>query len=468
MIRKLTKVLLSCVLTLSFGIQAKAEGEDDGSALDFSDSTYWNNLCTGSDLSTDDKSNCTAYMQYISNQSSSLSEAIKDIEAQREEIAEKIVEYAAQVQNYQAQADALNTEIADLNSQIAVSEKKIEELETKIEETQAEIDAAEEKVKNRMVAQQTTMRLNKYLDLLMGASSFDEMIRVANGLSDITKYDSNTMEQLAELIEQMNADKAEVEAEKEKLDADKQTIVDKQNELLALKYQAQVIEEEYQKQSAELEALGNKYASDIAAIQETMAEISSKLNEVVATAGWTYPVPGVSINPNAGTWYYSSGGVHLGADFSGSAGSSIVAVGNGVILFSADGCSTGYLGSSCGQNIGGSYGGGNQAYLLTKINGGLYAVKYLHMLQGSVIASGTIVTAGQQIGQVGSSGNSTGPHCHIEVFYLGDASNFTSYAQNWDGDLAFGCGWSSAGLNRLCENGVGAPCRVKPESLFGG
>jgi len=317
--KKWFRLFLSFCLLCVFSVSAKAEGEDTDTStseeLDFSDSTYWSDLCTSSDLTTEQKSQCSAYMQYISNQSSSLSEAIQEIEAQRDEIAEKILEYGAKVQEYQAQADALNVEIADLNSQIAVSEKKIEELETQIEETQAEIEAAEEKVKERMVSQQKTMRLNQYLDLIMGAKSFDEMVRIANGLSDITKYDTNTMEQLAILIEQMNSDKAEVEAEKEKLDADKQSIVDKQNELLALKYQAQVIEEEYQKQSADLEALGNKYASDIASIQATMAEISSKLNEVVATAGWTYPVPGVSINPNAGTWYYASGGVHLGADF---------------------------------------------------------------------------------------------------------------------------------------------------------
>jgi hypothetical protein len=54
---------------------------------------------------------------------------------------------------------------------------------------------------------------------------------------------------------------------------------------------------------------------------------------------------------------------------------------------------------------------------------------------------------------------------HIEVFKLGTMS-LESYASSWSGDLAFGAGWGAAGLNRLCAN-VGAPCRVKPETVFG-
>ena len=436
---------------------------------DYSDTQYWTNLCTsGETLTPQQKNSCMAFMQAQSNVTSDLNKKIKDIEAKRQEIAKDILVYAAQVSSYEQQAASLNGEIADLNSQIAVSEKKIQMMEEKIAENEAEIEAAEEKIKVRMVISQRTMRLNQYLDILMGARTFDDFVRIANGLNDITEYDTRTMEDLAEKIDQLNHDIEEVEAEKENLSKQKEQVVAKQNEYLSLMYQAQVIEQELRNQTAELEALGNRYAAQIDEIRALMEEISEKLNEVSASPGWTYPVPGLHVNEYAGTWHYASGGVHLGADFSGAAGVPVVAVGNGVILHSADGCSSGGLGNGCGANIGGSWGGGNQAYLLTKINGSLYAVKYLHMLQGSVIAKGTIVMAGDRIGLVGSTGNSSGPHCHIEVFYLGDAGNFTKYAQSWDGDLAFGCGWGSAGLNRLCENGAGAPCRVKPESVFGG
>lgn len=440
--------------------------EETSNEPEFHDENYWTNLCTsGQTLSLEEKSQCSAYMQHMSAQSDNLREQLQAIENQRARIAADIATYAAQVRNYQAQADALNGDIAKLNGEIAVMEKEIEMTEEEMERKQDEIDQAKQKIKDRMVNAQGTMRLNPFLDILMGASSFENFIRIANGITDITSYDEKVMEDLADDIEELNQIKIKLEEDKEKLDEAKEELVTKQNEILTLKYQAEVIEQEFRKQSADLEAQGNRIASDIAAITELMREITEQLNTVVATAGWSTPVPGG--RKSAGTWYYDGGGVHLGEDIAASRGTSIRAVGNGVILKSADGCGDGYLGNWCAGAPGGSAGGGNQVYLLTKINGGLYAVKYIHMLQGTPIAKGTIVMAGDYIGQVGTSGNSTGPHCHIEVFYLGSESNFTNYAQNWNGDLAFGCGWGTAALSRLCENGVGAPCRVKPETLFG-
>ncbi len=481
LIKKVIQTVLCFVVAFTAPLSVMAEGEDGSSdGYDFSDATYWSSLCTSSGMDASTKQACQLYMQYISDQSSSLRDRIAELEAQQEEISANIQYYAAQVSEYQAQVAELNQQIADMNVQIVEKqgiidslEAQITTLEEQIEEKEALIDEVEEKIKARMVSQQETMHVNSYLDVLMGAKSFDDLIRISNALSDISAYDERTMDELSDLIDDLNETIAEVEeqktqaeTEKAQLDALKQSIVDQQAEVLALQYTAEYYESLFQQQAAELEAQGNLYAAEIENIQSTMREISEKLNEVAATAGWVVPVSGARIS--AGTWAYSSGGVHLGEDFAASVGTNVVAVGNGVIINSADGCPYGHLGDTCGYQYGGSTMGGNQVYLLTKINGGLYAVKYLHLLLGTPAAKGTIVAQGDVIGQVGSSGNSSGPHCHVEVFYLGDADNFSSYAQNWNGDLAFGCGWSTAALNRLCENGVGAPCRIKPESVFGG
>ena len=437
-------------------------------APDFSDFNYWSDLCTGAlPLTEQEKASCTAFMSQMSNSSQDLRAKIAEIEAEREKIAEDISYYGQLIIGYQADADSLNGEIADLNGEIAVKDKEIKEKEHKVEESQAEIDAAEEKIIERMVIAQETMRINKFLDILMGAKSFDDFIRIANGLSTITDYDEKVMEDLAVLVEQLNKEKEELQIAKDELAGKRQVVVDKQNEILAMKYQAQIVEEEYRLKAAELVDLGNKYAADIEAIQETMRAITEKLNEVVAAPGWTYPVAGGYIHPGAGTWYYASGGLHLGADFVAPKGTPLLAAGNGVILNSVNGCGDGWLGNGC-VGPGGSWGGGNQIDALFKINGGLYAVKYSHMLLDTPIPKGTVVMAGDVVGAIGMSGNATGPHCHIEVYYLGGAENFTSYATNWDGNLSFHCDWYTAALAHICENGAGAPCRVRPESVFGG
>ncbi|MBR2846065.1 MAG: peptidoglycan DD-metalloendopeptidase family protein [Solobacterium sp.] len=479
--KKAAKTLLAALL--AFAVILPVQAEDD-----FSDITYWTELCT-KDQSLDraQRQSCNAFMEYMQDQSSVLSERVKEIDAKKAEISSNILVYARKVSEYQTQADAmtveinnLTAEITELNTDIGIKEKTVSEHQAEIEKDEAEIGAAKTKILERIESAQSTMRLNQYLDILMGANSFDDLMRIASGLKDIMLYDEVTIRELSSSIDALNQEKEKLQTEitelaskKETLAAKKNEQVTKQTELLALSYQAQVIEDEFRKQKVDLEAEGNRIAGDIEAIKKKMAEIAEHLREVVAANGFTFPIVGGSLSTGGGTWHYAAsfgGGVHLGNDIQCRLGSDAVAIGNGVVLKTADGCGYGYLGNGCGVANGGTWGGGNQLYLLVKINGGLYACKYIHLLAGSfVVQKGDIVQAGQKLAKTGSSGNSTGPHCHFEIYYLGSADNFANYAQNWNGDMAFGCGWGSAALANTCDrNGNKAPCRVRPEDVYGG
>jgi murein DD-endopeptidase MepM/ murein hydrolase activator NlpD len=113
------------------------------------------------------------------------------------------------------------------------------------------------------------------------------------------------------------------------------------------------------------------------------------------TSGYTSPVAGGTV----GTPYHQSGsmwssGYHTGTDFVVPTGTSLKAVGAGTVV------SAGW---------GGAY--GNQVVI--KLADGHYA-QYAHLSSLSVSA-GQSVTAGQQVGLSGATGNVTGPHLHFEI-----------------------------------------------------
>ncbi|MFJ6071329.1 peptidoglycan DD-metalloendopeptidase family protein [Streptomyces sp. NPDC093065] len=113
------------------------------------------------------------------------------------------------------------------------------------------------------------------------------------------------------------------------------------------------------------------------------------------TSGYTSPVAGGTV----GTPYHQSGsmwssGYHTGTDFVVPTGTSLKAVGAGTVV------SAGW---------GGAY--GNQVVI--KLDEGHYA-QYAHLSSLSVSA-GQSVTAGQQVGLSGATGNVTGPHLHFEI-----------------------------------------------------
>ncbi|MFF4029161.1 peptidoglycan DD-metalloendopeptidase family protein [Streptomyces sviceus] len=114
-----------------------------------------------------------------------------------------------------------------------------------------------------------------------------------------------------------------------------------------------------------------------------------------SASGFTLPVNGATI----GTGYRVAGsmwssGYHTGVDFVVPTGTPLKAVGAGTVV------SAGW---------GGAY--GNQVVI--KLADGYYA-QYAHLSQLSVSA-GQTVTAGQQIGLSGATGNVTGPHLHFEI-----------------------------------------------------
>lgn len=456
-----------------------------------------------------DRAACAAYQKELASQNSDLANQLEDIRAQRAEIEANIAKYQKQLEDYQAQLNDLNMQLDGLNKDIAVKEGEIadtsaqaDQKQSEIDENESKVEAIGERVKDRMVRSQGSMHFNEWIDILLGASTVRDFLRLAAGITAISNRDQETTDELVELTKDLKKQKKDLQEIQAKLEQEKADLTEQQkaaeeakSNVAIAQAKVQVIQDAAESQAALLEAKGNTISSTIGSIKDKINASQSELDayqhrldemlqqqqqgggsngggstgggNVSISKGWTNPVPGGS--RSAGTWNYPGGGIHLGYDFAASEGTPIYAVGSGYIINSTNGCKVGYLGSTCGQEYGGSSGGGNQVYLITPIGNTLYAVKFLHMQFNTPIATGRMVNAGDMIGRVGSTGNVTGPHCHIEVFQIGTASQFSSYINNWNGDLAFGAGWAGSydGYGRRCANGYGTPCRLRPESVFG-
>lgn len=238
---------------------------------DYSDTAYWTERCTDiANLRGSDKSACETFVQKMAEQSTSLSEQLTEIDSQRTEIAANIEEYARKIDEYQAQVDDLKVQIDDLQVQI-------DGLQAQIDEQQAKADDLQTKVMNQIENSQPTMRLSKIIDVLMGAKSFTELIQIINGLSDMTKYNDRTLQDLIAVME-------ELQNSKDQLDVKQSELESTQEAALVSQYQAQVIREEYEAQKAELDDQYSELQLSAEALAASADAVAQAQQEAAAQA----------------------------------------------------------------------------------------------------------------------------------------------------------------------------------------
>lgn len=118
-------------------------------------------------------------------------------------------------------------------------------------------------------------------------------------------------------------------------------------------------------------------------------------------SGWMSSYFGMRTDPFTGLREH-----HKGVDFAGKEGSGIYTVASGVVTWSGD-----------------RYGYGQ----MVEINhGNGYITRYAHNKE-NLVKVGDVVTRGQRIALMGSSGRSTGPHVHFEVLKNGRVVNPEKY-----------------------------------------
>ncbi|MCR4804144.1 MAG: peptidoglycan DD-metalloendopeptidase family protein [Clostridia bacterium] len=142
-------------------------------------------------------------------------------------------------------------------------------------------------------------------------------------------------------------------------------------------------------------------------IREPVPEIRAQGTRPIPVAQGTgqfiYPLISYTLSSPFGMRW---GTLHTGVDLAAPMGSRIYASDGGTVEFA-------------GWH--GSYG-----YLIIINHGGLYETYYAHC-SAMLVSAGDEVVQGQNIGLVGSTGFSTGPHCHFEIRYNGTPTDPLGY-----------------------------------------
>ncbi|MEU8222305.1 peptidoglycan DD-metalloendopeptidase family protein [Kribbella sp. NPDC048915] len=168
----------------------------------------------------------------------------------------------------------------------------------------------------------------------------------------------------------------------------------------------------------------------------------------VGTGAWTWPLPDGAYE--IGTPYGQSGamwvtGTHTGQDFPAAIGTTVRAVTSGVVRVEHP--------AWAGNLVRIDHGNGLETF-------------YGHLSRVDV-RDGQQVTAGQQIGAVGSEGNSTGPHLHFEVRLGGDPVNPMPFLAT--GSASTGWGGYTNGMiptSKLCALGNGHLLRCDAAAAY--
>ena len=304
-----------------------------------------------------------------------------------------------------SQLEAINGELENINAQIVWYDGQIAEKE---EERAAAVLREQEQYDlfcRRVRAMEESGKAS-YWSILFTAESFSDLLDRLADISDSMAYDQAVMDQLIATREEIERLKAELEsarAEQEAMKADLESKQAEQKEKVAeaqrLLDQINADTAEVNRQLEEESAAAQAIQASIVAKQKALEEERRRNNIIInSESGYLWPLPGYCrlsslfgyrIHPITGKAHS-----HTGIDIPAPSGTPILAAKSGQVVTSG-------WHDSYGNYVVVDHGNGNSTL-------------YAHMSARSV-SEGQMVSQGQEVGKVGTTGSSNGNHLHYEV-----------------------------------------------------
>jgi len=324
---------------------------------------------------------------------------------QKEVTMEQINELAAQI-------SSLEEELQYVNGRISETEESLVQAGQDLEDAIARIEERSELLEARIRLMYTNGFVS-YLDVLLSATSFADFLDRFDSLQSILSQDK-------EILEAHRADKALIEEKKAHIEEELASLQElyskkedyynllidkeKEKEVMILQYNKKIAELE--QRAEELETISEeqeKMMMELARKEKAAIEAEKKKKNTVYYTGGKLGMPikdykyvsskfGPRTHPITG----EKGKQHNGIDFAADSGTAIYAAESGTVIVAQ--WMSGY---------------GNTVIL--DHGNGLWTL-YGHIRNGGIkVSAGEVVKKGQKIAEVGSTGNSTGPHLHFEV-----------------------------------------------------
>ncbi|MEA2931607.1 MAG: hypothetical protein QOI56_392 [Actinomycetota bacterium] len=344
-------------------------------------------------------------------------------EEQRDAARQKKAEVAAQVDTLKASNDELESAVKALDAGVSVQSNQTESAKRALQSAETGLGSAESKLaetEDRMAGlrqQVAEAAVRAYVH--PGGDAFLEIVRAKNLgeasrrqvlLSSVVSSDRDALDQMRSARQDQQFDKAnlskarDLAQERRKAAADKlaelQDVLNQQNRLKG------ALDTRIAEYTAEVDALSREEATLSALIRtrqvEAAADVEGESTSGKSAEGLIWPASGPITSGFGSRW----GRMHTGIDIGAGYGEPIEAAKAGTVILA------GYNG-----------GYGNCVVI---DHGGGFSTLYGHM-SNIEVSEGQSVASGELIGEVGSTGNSTGPHLHFETRTGGDPENPMGY-----------------------------------------
>ena len=368
----------------------------------------------------DDVDELRQQKEQLQQQLDAINQQIEDNQAGLADAEEQRDLLQQQRQVIQQQISVIQSQLSDVNNQINAKQAEVDAKQVEINEKQADIDQRWSDFKLRMKAMQ---RLNDggSIALLSSATNLYELLSFQQTLEDIYSKDDQVLAELDAQYDELNTQKQELETQMADLEANLATLQDLGSQLDSKQNELQTNLTQTEAQISEAEALAENLTAEQQEIERQFNEAADALDAALRESLQQYDNAAQIhcslnfINPLNSYKYiscqYGSGG-HKGVDFAAPGGTPIRAIAAGQVITST---------------YHSSYGNYVMVYHGTDDQGNTYASLYAHMISTPAVGLGQAVAQGDVLGYVGSTGNSTGNHLHLELRVNGARTNALNY-----------------------------------------